>query len=206
MPCFTLPPLTSANDWNGFQTTPPCSPLKLIAFARLQQDSVVKVGALHFDDAILKVTTWLTEQPMLRTSAPACLANDATDGNLVANASQWNFQHNTAPGAGIAPPLQDTVFMRAGELWTMRFGLDCRSHAFSVIGLTFLKNMATRGDAQGTVPMILFSNGDGFSDEWQLDVTLKAPGSHALMFVGWSDHAGDPEVACQLTMNWEVVS
>ena len=74
------------------------------------------------------------------------------------------------------------------------------------LGCTFLKNLATRGDAQGTVPTILFTHDDGFSDEWMLDVTLKAPGSHAMVIVGWPDYTGDPTIAWQLAMNWEVVS
>jgi prophage tail gpP-like protein len=184
--------------------------LKLIAFARLwkmvAQEEVEIVGKLEFNADVLKIETWQTEEPFHRFSDPICISNDISDGNLVANAAQWNFRHRTAPDVLIIPPLKDTVFLRNGHIWKMQFSIQFKSNGSKAVGLTFMKNLGTRGDAQGTVPVIMFHNDDAFTEEWTLEVTLQMPGSHAMALVGWKEPVTDPTTACQLGMNWEVVS
>lgn len=90
------------------------------------------------------------------------------------------------------------MFLRGGDEWTMEIPLDFGGSDVSAVQLSLRNNAATRGDAQGTVPVIAFSG--TVSGAQTLTVTLKEPGQVCIGLYG--EVGGQPTL---FAMEWWIV-
>lgn len=71
-------------------------------------------------------------------------------------------------------PLKKVIFLRGGTQWNMSFQIEFVGESGEDITLTFRDNCSTRGDAQGTIPVISFPSPQ--SGTKTLNLTLKTFG------------------------------
>jgi len=146
------------NSWIDLQNIPPKSPLELIARAEI--DAVV--GSFLYSDSFHQPSSgysWAGSSNITFANAPICNALGTDNLENVANSDQWNFQHLTRNSdPNLAPPLAKFMFLRAGTKWRMDIDLTL-GEQYDDLQLSFINNAATRGDYQGTVPVISWPNG-----------------------------------------------
>lgn len=92
----------------------------------------------------------------------------------VADADQWNNRLTAKIDSTVAIPLRKVIFLRGGTSWKMRIPIDFGGSTYTDIQLSFRDNAATRGDAQGTWPVIQF--GGSFTGVCTLEVVIKTMG------------------------------
>lgn len=156
------------NSWIDWADTPPQNPLDLIAYSALGGT----VGV--FSRVALPSASWITS-PITINSDPLCTALESDNGQMVADATQWNFQHKTRNSdSTLALPLKKVIFLRGGTQWNMSFQIEFVGEAGEDVMLTFRDNYGTRGDAQGTIPVISFPGTQ--SGTKTLNLTLKTLG------------------------------
>lgn len=195
----------AVTSWYDILQLEPRNPGDLIAYAEIVlpgPPATTVVGECCFSDSFGKTTgAWAQGLALTGTTMPVCVANDATDGQAVADADQWNFAHLTRLIDPTRPPeLSNTLFLRSGTSWVMEFAIVADAVS-DRLELSFLNNAGTRGDAQGTIPVIRFTG--AFPHEaMTLRVTLKSPGSATLGLIARAPGTGDCAV---LAMNWIVV-
>jgi hypothetical protein len=159
------------NSYYDLQNTCPKSPLDLIANASLGGNVGTLVQSTTFNNetwADVGTLVAINSKPTITTLGGDHLQN-------AADAQQWMFSHLTWNNSSTVPfPLRRTVFLRAGTGWTNRIVLTFPS-GIQEAQLSFLNNAATRGDKQGTIPVIGFSG--TFTSPVALDIVLKQPGN-----------------------------
>ena len=107
---------------------------------------------------------------------PVVTALGTDDKAKVEEASQWNFNHLTWDDSSAVPiPLRRTMFLRAGTEWKNTLYLTLPA-TITEAQLGFLNNAATRGDNQGSIPVIRIS-GNWVGSGIALDVVLRQTGS-----------------------------
>jgi hypothetical protein len=112
---------------------------------------------------------------LILSSDPVCNALETDNQQMVAEAAQWNFQHQTRNTLStLAPPLNKVIFLRGGNQWSNNIQIDFGGPAATGVMLTFRDNYGTRGDAQGTIPVILFAG--SYTGVKSFTVTLKTFG------------------------------
>jgi hypothetical protein len=142
-------------SWYGLQQMSPMCPLDLIANAKFGNIQ----GALKNSTNFGNPGSW-TEvgSNIVIASAPVCIALGTDSQQKVEDAAQWNFSHLTWKGdSTVAPPLRRTIFLRAGNEWLNRIQFTISGMTPTNVQLSFLSNAATRGDDQGTWPVIDFT-------------------------------------------------
>lgn len=159
------------NSWTDLQQTCPKDPRDLIAYAMIES----QVGSFELSSNYIAPGTWVTS-PLEVSDDPTVSALGTDDLQKVADANQWNFQHQTwNSSSALAIPLRKLVFLRAGTMWLNRLPLDLGETPIQEIQISFLSNAGTRGDAQGKVPVIRWS-GVSLANQVFLEVTLKVAG------------------------------
>jgi hypothetical protein len=162
-----------AKSWYDFYNAVPRSPLDLIACAATYEPTggLISKGVLKNNSTILDPTaTWQTDV-MSVGGLPVCKALGTDDKEKEADAAQWNFSHKTWYESGnVAPPLHKVLFLRAGTDWKMSIPLQMTA-TLQTLFVTFRNNLATRGDAQGTIPVLELSIAD--NSAFILEVTLR---------------------------------
>ena len=166
------------NSWYDLQNTCPKSPLDLIANAAINGST----GALTNSSSFAS-ETWTDVVSLLTVFAkPTISALGSDNQQNVADAAQWNFTHLTGITAStFAIPLRKTLFLRGGTAWQNRITL-ANTATIQDPQLSFLMNCATRGDAQGTIPVIAWS-GSFTAGTFALDVVLKQTGNVRMGFM-----------------------
>jgi len=79
--------------------------------------------------------------------------------------------------------------MKAGTQWSNNLPLVLGAGTYTELQLSFLDNAATRGDAQGTIPVIRWAG--SFTGVVPIDLVLKKSGRFTLGLLG-VDNAGTP--------------
>jgi len=182
-------------DWTDWQNAPPRSPFKLIANVSLGPTQGV------FDRVAVSSAGWIANT-MEYDGEALCWALQDDNHHMTADAAQWNFRHKTVNLAASTPlSLQQAVFLRAGTQWRMDIPIDLGVTPLSDLSLTFRDNYATRGDAQGTIPVISFAGSPGVGLQ-MLGVTLNyTPGRVFMALVG--EDAGGNRM--MFPMEWIIV-
>ena len=160
------------NSWYDLQNTAPKNPFDLIANAFLNGTGGQFLYSTTYIDP--PGGTW-TASPIFNSGQATCEALGTDNFQMVANAAQWNFQHQTAnTAATLAPPMRKLVYLRYGTMWQMKIPLSLGGITVDDVQLSFLDNAGTRGDYAGAIPVISFPG--TFSGTVNLIVTLKQPG------------------------------
>ncbi|MBS1913713.1 MAG: hypothetical protein JST22_17125 [Bacteroidetes bacterium] len=162
-------------SWLDLTNMKPRNPLDLIVNA--------KIGAAQ--GTFLNSTSYLTSgtwynSPLIVTGQATCSALGTDNQLLVADADQWNFQHQTVNlSSALPPPLQKLMFLRGGTQWQMSIPINFGGTTFTDIQLSFRDNAATRGDYSGTVPTISWTS-VGFAGSTNLQISLSQTGRAAI--------------------------
>ena len=172
---------------------PPKDPLELISNVVLT-DTGSESGIWSLESTFLAPTgasAWI-DSGIVISSVNTVTTNHGDNEQMVFDAQAWNMAHqkSTNTDATTAPPLRHVVFMRAGEQWTNTLGLTFPSSpTFTEVQLSFLENAATRGDAQGTVPVFKWSAGAPYAGAVTLAMTLKKRGRFSLGIMGINNNS-----------------
>lgn len=160
-------------SWYDFAHICPKDPMELITDAKLNS-----VQGVYLDSGTMLDPpggTWTANTAQIGT-APVITANGTDSQQKVEDAVMWNFRHLTkSDNTAIAPALEKLIFLRAGRDWTNTIQIDFGGTTYTDIQLTFRNNSATRGDKQGTVPVISFT-GSSWTGTQDLEVILLKPG------------------------------
>ena len=190
----TTGPLTIASHYD-FQNLCPKSPLDLIASAALGGTD----GALYNSTNYRDVMWSEINGAVIVDARPAITALGTDDKAKVEEASQWNFTHLTWDDASEVPiPLRRTMFLRAGSEWKNTLSLTLPA-TITEAQLGFLNNAATRGDMQGSIPVIRFT-GNWVGSGIALEVVLRQTG---IVRMGlWLKHGS---TYYMFDMEWRIV-
>jgi hypothetical protein len=171
--CCIFPP--DSKSWIDWIHATPMDPFSLIQNAAIASTQGVLVNSTNYNNS-----TWAANTVVIKSGmTPVCSALETTNAQMTANAAQWNFaaQTNNA-SATLAPPLLRAVFMRGGPQWQMSLPLDFGITTYTNLQLSLLDNAGTRGDAQGTVPVIQWTG--SFTGTNVFTFTFKAFGTFIL--------------------------
>jgi len=174
---------SQVSSWNDLLCQPPVDPRDVIAFCRL--GGVEGVWALSGDyNQPAGASVWVPS-PVIVQSESLVTTNGADQLQNVFDAQSWNQMHRTVNvAATVAPPLRKTVFMRAGMGWQNTVGINVGSSpTFASFQLSLLENAATRGDAQGTIPVFEWNSGP-YSGLLQLGLVIDNPGRYTFGLLG----------------------
>jgi len=169
--------ISSINSYYDLQNTCPKCPLDFLANAAINGTT----GTLAFSNTFGSESSIDVGTLLVISSKPTVTALGSDNQQNVADAAQWNFSHLTWNSAStLAIPVRKTIFLRAGVQWQNRITL-ANSATIQEPQLSFLMNAATRGDAQGTKPVIAWS-GSFTAGTFALDVVLKKQGQFRMGF------------------------
>ena len=170
-------------SWFDFANLPPRNPLELISFASINGITGIPENNAALTDPTLQ---WTGPANVLPTGPAVCSARGTDNQERVADAAQWNFQHRTwFETANIAYPTQKILVLRGGREWKMTVPLLADCDVQDVL-LTYRNNLVTRGDAQGTIPVLRFANVN--NQQLSLIVTLAGGGIHDMVFITITDN------------------
>ncbi len=215
-PCSTPPPQNPlsgsgsfVHDWNAAQALTPRSPLDVLLFAQLGET----VGTFERSTMyVAPVGGWVTNKESgepfwYLEAAPVCTAYATEQGEKVADAAQWMFDHKTMYTGSVseprepqvAPPATRVLYMRAGSEWKNTVGIRF-SDNLSNVQLTFTRNLMTRGDEQGTYPVLSFGS---YLQETtkNLILTFSTPGIYSFALCG---RDGNDDSVCLELDIWAV--
>jgi len=186
----------SIQRWNDFATMCPKNPLDIIAYADFNTD----VGVLENSETFnTPVSVWSANTIALGGNSVSALGID--NKLKIQDALNWNFSHKTWDGdSAIAPPLKDMVFLRGGLEWQNDIAIELGGATYTNLQLSFLYNATTRGDKQGTVPVITFSG--TYTGTASLKLTLTTYGQ---VCMGLRAIASGTEAYSMYAMTWNVV-
>jgi hypothetical protein len=184
----------SIESWLDLQSMTPKNPLEVLLYAKLGTTEGIPGSTLYFNQPASGV--W--RDPLVSISGkPSCYAAGTDSQQKVEEAKYWTFSHLTWHGDINAPKaLRKLVFLRGGPEWKMKIPLTFTSEWTDVM-LSLRNNAATRGDAQGTVPVISFAG--AFSGAVELEIAIKTFGQLSMALVG--TQSGD---TAMFEMEWIV--
>jgi len=167
--CCIFPP--QANNWIPWIHAMPMDPFNVILNAAIAGAQGVLVNSSNYNNS-----TWATNTVVLKSGqTPTVTALETTNAQMQADAAQWNFRTQTNNvAATLAPPLLRAIFMRGGAPWQMTLPLDFGGNTFTNLQFSLLDNAGTRGDSQGTVPVIQWTG--SFTGATTINLTFKTFG------------------------------
>ena len=164
--------IQSSKSWIDLQKATPKNILDIVANSSLGGT----VGSYANSSNFANPGTWVTS-PFVIASNPTASALGTDNIQKVADASQWNFQHLTASLSAATPlPLQKIIFLRGGTEWQNTIVINFGGSTYTEVQLGYLENAATRGDKQGTYPVVSWTG--SFTGTVSLTVTFKHSGRY----------------------------
>lgn len=125
-----------------------------------------------------QVGGWNTPQ-LTVTSAPVCEAKATDNQQMMNEAIQWNFDHQTQLNNTFAPDIRRILFLRAGHFWKMRIPLNLGTLSYQSIAISLLQNSVASGGKTGAAPVIFFPLG-GVAGAVDLMLSLAMKGEYTL--------------------------
>ena len=186
-------------SWYDLQDTAPKNPFDIIAYADLGGT----LGQFEYSSDFLNPGgTWVAT-PITVQDGGDCKAWETDNQQKVADAAMWSQQHQVTNAAtDLAIPLRKMMFLRGGTAWQMRIPLNL-AVGIDSLQLSFLDNAGTRGDSQGTIPVIRFDPGVSYAPGIvTLTVTLKDFGTLSMGLKSIASGSGDEAM---MEMDWIIV-
>lgn len=141
----------SINSWYDLQKLCPTDPLELLANAEISGTA----GSHYFSGNYIEGAGSWADCTATISAKPVVSALETNNEQMVADADQWNFSHQTwLDSASLAIPLRKKIFLRGGIQWVNLVEFSSGGDPITEIQLSFLDNAATRGDKQASVPVI----------------------------------------------------
>ncbi len=175
-------------SWNDYLCQVPTDPRELIALVGI--GGVAGKWYLSSDyNKPAGSSVWINT-PIAYSGNSVLTTNASDEQQQVFDAASWNFENTSVNVlATTAPPLRKTIFLRAGIGWTNSIPLAVgASPLFTEFQLSLLDNAATRGDAQGTIPVFRWAGGS-YSGAQTLSIVLKTPGRYSLGLMGINNNS-----------------
>jgi len=172
--CNSNTPISSWIDW-AHQS--PQDPLDLLADARIMDSMSNNDTGVYLNSSTFSTppSSW-SASPFAYSGEPIVISLRSDQQGTVAEGLQWNFSHLTRNSdPNLAIPLQKVIFMKAGTDWEMHIPITLGGDSYPDIQLGFRDNAGTRGDMQGTVPVISFT-ARPYTGDITLAVSLKQAG------------------------------
>ncbi len=164
------------NSWYDWAHQMPANILDLVAIARLGGTTGAFLNSTTFNTPPV---AW-TASGIAYSGEPLVAALATDSGLAINNANQFNFGHELRnQSVLLAPPLQKVIFARAGTEWENLITLALGGVTYTDLQLSFRDNAGTRGDAQGTIPVISWTG--SFTGNQQLELVFKRKGQAVLM-------------------------
>ena len=164
------------NSWYDWAHQMPTDIFELVAMARLGPTTGSFLNSTTFNTPSV---AW-TEAGITFSGEPVVAALATDSGLAINNANHFNFSHELRnQSALLAPPLQKVIFAREGTQWENLITLAFGGVTYNDLQLSFRDNAGTRGDAQGTIPVISWTG--SFTGNQQLGLVLKTEGHVSLM-------------------------
>jgi hypothetical protein len=160
-------------SWYDLQNMNPKNPLDLICYARLGVSLSTGTEGRLTNSTVFANSPVSSPISILAGSIPTCYANGTDNKQKVEEAVQWNMAHLTRyiTEGTLPPSLGRLLFLRGGLEWNMAISLDFGETTYEALELSFLMNASTRGDDQGTIPVISFAG--EYTGTKYLVITLK---------------------------------
>ncbi len=164
------------NSWYDWAHQMPVNILDLVAMAQLGGMPGTFLNSTTFNTPPV---AW-TASGIAYSGEPLVAALATDSGLAINNANQYNFSHEQRnQSALLAPPLQKVIFARAGTEWENLITLALGGVTYTDLQLSFRDNAGTRGDAQGTIPVISWTG--SFTGNQQLGLVFKQRSQVSLM-------------------------
>lgn len=175
-------------SWYDLLCQMPTDPRDVLAMARLGATQGDWFLSANYQRP-LGLSVWIAS-PIVYGSEATVTTNAGDQQQMVFDATSWNQSHLTVNvDATTAPPLRKTVFVRAGISWSNAIPLSLGSSPqFTELQLSMLDNAATRGDAQGTIPVFRWASGP-YSGAQTLNLVFKNPGRYTLGLMGINNNS-----------------
>ncbi|MCZ7558251.1 MAG: hypothetical protein M5R41_17765 [Bacteroidia bacterium] len=158
-------------SWYDLQKMSPVDPLGILENAIL--DSTV--GQFEFSTTYIEPGTW-TPTPLTISNEPLVTALESDNQLKVADANMWMFNHKRwNSSSALAIPLRKILFLRGVHEWRNRLYIDFGGTPITAVQLSLITNAATRGDRQGTTPVISWA-GLSLTDEHTIDLVFRTFG------------------------------
>ena len=156
-------------NWYDLENHVPKNPFDVIAFASL----VGITGTFEYSSNFLGTNG--TTSPLSLLDGGDVQAWESDNLQMVGDAQMWTMQNKMVNvSTDVPPPLHRLAFVRGGTQWKNTLLLDVAT-GLDYIELSYLQNAGTRGDAQGTVPVIRFEGPIGAAAS-PLEITFKRKG------------------------------
>lgn len=184
-------------DFNTLENHEPKNPFDAIAYAAING----LVGQFERTSDFLTGGTAFVATPISLADSGNVTAWESDNLQYVGDAEMWSQKHKMVNVSNDVPPaLQKLAFLRAGHRWQNNLAIDIGVDVDFIL-LSFLENAGTRGDAQGTVPVLRFDNGgSGFtSGQYPLVLTLKYGGDMSMGLKTTATGSGDEAM---MEMDW----
>lgn len=183
--CKSQPPALS---WNDLMCRIPTDPRDVLAMARLG----VGLGEWFLSSNYHQPagsSMWIAS-PIVFGGPAVITTNTSDEQQMVFEATSWNQANRSVMlAATTAPPLRKTIFLRAGVNWSNGVALNLgTSTQFTELQLSMLENAATRGDAQGTIPVFRWPSGP-YSGSQILNLVFYNPGRYTLGLMGINNNS-----------------
>ena len=163
------------NNWTDYQRICPSDPRDLIAYAVLGST----VGKFDFSTDFIEPGEW-SATPLVFSNKPAVTSLESDNQLKVADANQWNFLNLTWNNdSALAIPARKFVFLRGVHEWDNCLYINFGGTPVTDVQLSLMMNAATRGDKQGTTPVIKWT-GLNLTDEQTLNVVLRQFGTFSI--------------------------
>ena len=192
MGCGCNGPITS---WYDLENHSPKNPFDLIAFAQFAGVN----GEFEYSTEFLGTNGATT--PLSLAAGGSLGAWGSDSGQKMGDADMWTMQHKMVNVSNLVPPpLHKLAFLRGGMEWKNTLLVDVAVD-LDYMMLSFLENAGTRGDAQGTVPVIRF-DGPIIAGQHPLVLTLKTFGEVSMGLKTLATTSGDKAM---MEMDWVIV-
>lgn len=178
----------TVQSWNDYQCQAPTDPRDILAIAFLGATAGTWFLSSNYNKPA-GASVWIAS-PISYFGESIVATNASDEQQQVFDATAWNARHTTVNIlAATAPPLKKTVFVRAGVAWSNAIPLTLgASPQFTELQLSLLENAATRGDAQGTIPVYRWSAGP-YSGPQTLGLVFNKPGRYSLGLLGINNNS-----------------
>ena len=181
MGCGCNKPIRS---WYDLESHSPKNPFDLIAYASF----VGIAGTFEYGTEFLGANAATT--PLSLADGGDVQAWESDNHQMTGDAEMWTMRNKMVNvSTNVPPPLRKLAFVRDGMQWKNTLLVDVAVDLDYIL-LSFLQNAGTRGDGQGTVPVVKF-DGPIIAGTHPLELTLLQRGLVTLGLKSKATTSGD---------------
>lgn len=147
--------------WLGLKKSMPQDPTDFIAVAQLDTIWAIAINSNSY--SIPTSGSWTTPSVLLADPVSISYTNPVSRADLQYIATSIGIQSQLSNISGAPLPIQDIIFCFGNNKgrtdWQMNIPINFGAVNYNKFELSILENLATRGDEQGTIPVLDFGSG-----------------------------------------------